>query len=99
MHDAQIALEPTIMVESSLTIVEHEHSLCYAYPRTNGVHVLGPDLDRFERLSTESISGIFRLLASYGNILDFGVDDGSTGYLGRFFSPVLENLARNPRAQ
>jgi hypothetical protein len=97
-HDAQIALEPAIMVEPSLTIVGHNHSLYYAYPRTDGVHVLGPDLDRFGRLSTDSIRGVFGLLRVYGNILEFGADD-KTGYWGRFLGPVLESLAGNSRAE
>jgi hypothetical protein len=95
-HDARIVVEPTIMVEPSLTIVGHEHSVYYAYPRADGIHVLGPDLDRFERLSTDSIRGVFRLLAVYGNILNYGADEGSTGYLGRFLKPVLEKLASSP---
>jgi hypothetical protein len=98
-HEARIALEPAIMVEPSLTIIGHEHSLYYAYPRVDGIHVLGPDLDRFERLSTESIRGVFQLLRAYGNILEFGADEGGMGYLGRFLRPVLEMLASDPRAQ
>ncbi|CAG5180769.1 uncharacterized protein ALTATR162_LOCUS9396 [Alternaria atra] len=65
---SQTSFEPSTIIEPALTIVGHEHSIYYAYPRENlvsgrsGVHVLGPDLDRFERLSTDSIRGIFRLL-------------------------------------
>ena len=65
---SQTSFEPSTIIEPALTIVGHEHSVYYAYPRENlvsgrsGVHVLGPDLDRFERLSTDSIRGIFRLL-------------------------------------
>ena len=64
------------MVEPALTIVGHEHSIYYAYPREDlvsrrsGVHVLGPDLDRFERLSTDSIRGVFRLVGLYGDSKD-----------------------------
>jgi hypothetical protein len=98
-HEAQIVLEPAIMVEPALNIVGHKHSLYYAYPRIGGIHVLGPDLDRFERLSTESLRGVFRLLGLYRNIIEFGADEGSTGYLGRFLGPVLEMLANDPRAR
>jgi hypothetical protein len=98
--EAQIALpEPAIMVEPSFVIIGHAHSLYYAYPRVGGIHVLGPDLDRFERLSTESLRGVFRLLGLYRNIIEFGADEGSTGYLGRFLGPVLEMLANDPRAR
>lgn len=96
---AQAPFEPTTMVEPALTIVGHEHSVYYAYPRDDlvsgrsGVHVLGPDLDRFERLSTDSIRGIFRLVRLYGNLLKYGMDEGEDGYWGRFFGPVLDKLA------
>lgn len=96
---AQMSFEPTTMVEPSLTIVGHEHSVYFAYPREhlvaerNGVHILGPDLDRFERLSTDSVRGVFRLLRLYGNILKYGMDEEEDGYWGRFFRPLLNNLA------
>ena len=66
------------MVEPALTIVGHKHSIYYAYPREDlvsrgsGVYILGPDLDRFERLSTDSIRGVFRLVRLYGNSKDRG---------------------------
>jgi hypothetical protein len=56
------------MVEPTLTILGHEHSVYYAYPREDlvsgrsGVHVWGPDQNRFERLSTDSIRENFRLI-------------------------------------
>ena len=96
---AQTSFEPSRMVEPVLTIVGHEHSVYYAYPRENlgpgrsGVHVLGPDLDRFERLSTDSIRGVFRLIRLYGNLLKYGMDEAEDGYWGGFFRPVLEKLA------
>lgn len=95
----QTLYRPTTIVEPGLTIVGHEHSVYYAYPRENlvsgrsGVHVLGPDLDRFERLSTVSIRGVFRLVRLYGNLLRYGMDEGEDGYWGQFFGPVLEKLA------
>jgi hypothetical protein len=94
---AQISIDPTTIVEPALTIVGHEHFVYYAYPRENllpgrnGVHVLGPDLDRFERLSTDSIRGIFRLTRLYGNLLRYGMDEN--GYWGNFLKPVLSKLA------
>ena len=62
------------MVEPALTIVGHEHSVYYAFPREDlvsgrsGMYILGPDLDRFERLSTDSIRGIFRLVMLYDRV-------------------------------
>ncbi|XTI94678.1 hypothetical protein V2W45_1473803 [Cenococcum geophilum] len=89
----------TTMVEPALTIVGHEHSIYYAYPREDlvsrrsGVHILGPDLDRFERLSTDSIRGVFRLVRLHGNLLKYGMDEGEDGYWGQFFGSVLDKLA------
>ncbi|CCT61205.1 predicted protein [Plenodomus lingam JN3] len=96
---AQIPIDLTTIVEPALTIVGHDHSVYYAYPREalvsgrKGVHILGPDLDRFERLSTDSIRGIFRLIRLYGNLLKYGMDEGEDGYWGRFFRPILNKLA------
>lgn len=96
---AQISYEPTAIVEPAFTIVGHEHSVYYAYPRENlvsgrsGIHVLGPDQGRFERLSTATIRGVFRLVRFYGNLLEYGMDEREDGYWGQFFGPVLEKLA------
>jgi hypothetical protein len=96
---AQVQLQLTAMAEPALTIVGHEHSVYYAYPRADlmsgrsGVHILGPDLDRFERLSTDSIRGVFRLARFYGNLMVYGMDEGENGYWGGLFRPILETLA------
>jgi hypothetical protein len=85
LQDAQISVDPTLIVEPSFTIVGHDHSVYYACPRDdlvsgrNGIHVVGPDLDRFERLSTNSIRGIFRLLKFYGNLMNYGSDQSDDG--------------------
>jgi hypothetical protein len=61
--------------------------------RRSSVHVVGPNLYRFKRLSTDSIWGFFRLLRLYGNLLKYGMDKGEERYWGAFFEPVLEKLA------
>jgi hypothetical protein len=94
---ARISFNPTSIVEPALTVVGHEHSVYYAYPckdlvpGRSGVHVLGPDLDRFERLSTDSIRGVLRTAKVYANLLKFGIDEED--YWGGFFRPVLNKLA------
>lgn len=61
---AQILINLTTIVEPALTIVRHKHSMYYAYPREDlvsrrsSVHILGLDLDRFKRLSTDLIHRI-----------------------------------------
>ncbi|KAF1348414.1 hypothetical protein EJ07DRAFT_184824 [Lizonia empirigonia] len=98
-YTAQVLFEPAAMVEPAFTIVGHEHYVYYAYPQNelvagrNGVHVLGPDSDRFEKLGTDSIRGIFRLVRLYGNLLKYGIDEGEDGYWGGFLGVVLEKLA------
>jgi hypothetical protein len=82
----RIPIDPTTMVEPALTIIGHKHSVYYAYPcedlvgGRSGVHVLGPDLDRFERLSTDSIRGIFWLIKLYRNLLKYGMNEAEEGY-------------------
>ena len=98
---AQVLIEPT-MAEPVFTIIGHQIYVYYAYPRKDliygrdGVHILGPDVDRFARLSTDSIRGIFQLLRVYGNLLRYGMDENEDGYWGGFFRPVLEKLASAP---
>jgi hypothetical protein len=98
-YTAQVSFEPTAMVEPAFTVVGHEHNVYYAYPQNDlvagrsGVHVLGPDSDRFEKLGTDSIRSIFRLLRVYGNLLGYGMAKDKDGYWGGFLGPVLEELA------
>lgn len=87
------------MAEPSLKIVGHESSVHYAYAWADGIQVLGPDLGRFGGLSTDSIRFVLQLLRAFGDILEFGADEGMTGYLGLCLKPILEELASNPRAQ
>ncbi|KAF1924337.1 uncharacterized protein M421DRAFT_72698, partial [Didymella exigua CBS 183.55] len=96
---AQLSIENAAMVEPMFTIVGHEHHVYYCYPRNNlvsgrsGVHVLGPDLDRFERLSTDSVRGIFRLLRLYRNVLAYGMDEEDNRYWGGVLGKTLTRLA------
>jgi hypothetical protein len=60
------------------------------------VHVLGPDLDRFERLSTDSVRGIFRLLRLYGSVLANGIDEKEEGYWSGVLGKMLTQLAEVP---
>ena len=98
-HQTAVAarFELSALVEPAFTIVGHEHLIYYAYlrdnvvPGRNGTHVLGPDNDRFGRLSTDSVRGIFRLARVYGNVLEYG--SGDDGFWGRFMKPVLDKLA------
>jgi hypothetical protein len=92
------------MVEPAFTIIGHEHNVYYAYPQDDliagrsGVHVLGPDSDRFKKLGTDSIRSIFRLLRVYRNLLGYGMAKDKDGYWGGFLGPVLEELASSHAA-
>lgn len=67
-RSVHISFDSVAIVEPALAIVGHEHAIYHAYPRGNivsgrsDVHVVGPDMDRFERLSTDLTRGIFRLI-------------------------------------
>lgn len=91
----QVPFKPAAMVEPTVTIVGHYHRVYYAYPldTLGAVQVLGPEDSRFPHLSTGSIRGVFQLLRLYGNILEYGMDEGASGYWGRFLGPLLESLA------
>lgn len=91
------------LIEPAVTIIGAEHKLYYALvsglsdpadPKGCTVSVLGPDRN-LAGLSTESISGIFRLARVYGNIFQYGFDeDPKHGYWGAFLGPLLEEVAR-----
>jgi len=75
------------MVEPAFTVVGHEYHVYYAYLQNDlvagrsGVHVLGLDSDRFEKLGTDSIRGIFRLIRLYRNLLNGRERGGVLGWL------------------
>lgn len=78
--------------EPALTIVGHEHYIYYAYlDSADNTHILGPDIDRFGKVSTRSIRGIFALVRLYGRILEYGMDEH--GFGGHILGWVLEGLA------
>lgn len=63
----------TAPLEPAVTIIGHEHRIYYAFPTsaTGNISILGPEED-FEKLSTRSVQGIFKLVRFYGTILDYG---------------------------
>ncbi|KAF2993353.1 hypothetical protein E8E13_001059 [Curvularia kusanoi] len=77
---AELSFDPAALVKPRFTIVRREHHVYNYYLRNNlvagrsKVHVLGPDLFRFEGLSTNSVRDIFRLLRLYGNVLRYEAD-------------------------
>lgn len=94
---AHISLDDTAkMVEPAFVVVGHTHYVHYAYPRrdrgTSDVHILA-ESDRFEKLGTDSIRGIFRAVQVYRNTLDYGLDESPEGYWGGFMGLVLTKLA------
>lgn len=102
---ARLSIEPASMAEPMFTVVGHEYHVYYCYPRDNpisgesGVHVLGPDLDRFGGLTTGSIRGIFQLLKLIGNVLAYGIEDKVNGYWGGAFGKILTQLAKSSQSK
>jgi hypothetical protein len=89
------------LIEPGVTIIGHEHKVYYAFlsipivpddPDSGAVSVLGHDV-RLSLLTTESVQGIFQLARLYGNILEYGMDEGKDGFWGAFLGPVLEGVA------
>jgi hypothetical protein len=91
----------SVLIEPGVTIIGHEHKTYYAFfstpivsddPDSGAVSVLGPDR-RLPLLTTQSVQGIFQLARLYGNILEYGMDEGKDGFWGAFLGPVLESIA------
>jgi hypothetical protein len=88
------------LIEPAVTIIGPEHKVYYAFlstpivpddPGSGTVSVLGHD-ERLPLLTTQTVQGIFQLARLYGNILEYGMDEGREGFWGAFFGPVLESI-------
>ncbi|KAF2872814.1 hypothetical protein BDV95DRAFT_568082 [Massariosphaeria phaeospora] len=96
------------LIEPAITIVGREHKLYYAFLCWDTVPVgRASVVDKVQvlfdnnvpGLFTDSVPGIFRLARLYGNILEYGMDEGIDGFWGRFMGPVLERVAKDVEAR
>jgi hypothetical protein len=84
------------LVEPCFAIVGHETHVYFAYmapEERDTVHILGPEVGSLSLCETMSISGIFRSLRLWRNVIRYGRDEGSDGFWGSFMGVVLEKLA------
>ncbi|PSN58770.1 hypothetical protein BS50DRAFT_368065 [Corynespora cassiicola Philippines] len=84
------------LVEPCFAIVGHETHVYFAYMESeerDAVHILGPEVGSLGLCETRSVSGIFRTLRLWQNVIKYGRDGGNGGFWGSFMEVVLQRLA------
>ena len=84
------------LVEPCFAIVGHETHVYFAYMASedrDAVHILGPEVGSLGFCETSSVSGVFRALRLWRNVIAYGRDGGSEGFWGGFMGAVLQRLA------
>ncbi|KAF2462694.1 uncharacterized protein BDR25DRAFT_347642 [Lindgomyces ingoldianus] len=84
------------LVEPCFAIVGHETHVYLAYMASEErdvVHILGPEVGSLGLCETRSVSGIFRALRLWRNVIRYGRDEGNEGFWGGFMGVVLQRLA------
>ncbi|CAG5152963.1 uncharacterized protein ALTATR162_LOCUS2981 [Alternaria atra] len=83
--------DTTCLVEPGFTVVGHELYFYIAYMDSGqgeAVRIL-----EFGNAATSSMSGVFKQLRMWRNVIEYGLDEGLDGFWGGFLKPVLERLA------
>jgi hypothetical protein len=81
----------TCLVEPGFTVVGHELYFYIAYLESEegeAVRIL-----EFGNAATSSVSGVFKQLRMWRNVIEYGLDEGPNGFWGGFLKLVLERLA------
>jgi hypothetical protein len=84
------------LVEPCFSIVGHETRIYFAFmasEETDAVQVLGPEDGLLGLCETRTVSGIFRALRLWRNVIAYGRDESSEGFWGGFMGEVLHKLA------
>ena len=84
------------LVEPCFAIVGHETHVYFAYiasEERDTVNILGPEVGSLGLCETRSVSGIFRALRLWRNVIRYGRDGGGEGFWGSFMGVVLQRLA------
>jgi hypothetical protein len=83
------------LVEPCFAIVGHESHVYFAYvsEERDAVHILRPEVGPLGLCETRSVSGIFRALRLWRNVIRYGRYGGSEGFWGGFMEVVLQRLA------
>lgn len=83
--------DTTCLVEPGFTVVGHELYFYIAYMDSGQDEAVR--LLEFGNAATSSISGVFRQLRMWRNVIEYGLGEGVDGFWGGFLKPVLESLA------
>ena len=86
------------LVEPCFAIVGHRMYVYFAYvgsEERDTVHILGPEVGLLSLCETSSVSGIFRALRLWRNVIKYGRDEGNGGFWGSFMGVVLQKLAED----
>lgn len=89
-------LDKNGLVEPCVSIVGHETRVYFAFvvsEETGAVQILGPEVGCFGLCETGSVSGIFRTLRLWRNVIAYGRDESSEEFWGGFIGEVLQRLA------
>lgn len=84
------------LVEPCFAIVGHETHVYFAHivsEEMDMVRILGPEAGSLGLCETRSVSGIFRALRLWQNVIRYGRDEGTDGFWGSFMGVVLQKLA------
>jgi len=84
------------LVEPCFAIVGHETHVYFAYitsEERDTVRILGPEVGSLGLCETRSVSGIFRTLRLWRNVIKYGKDEGKDGFWGGFMGELLQKLA------
>ncbi|KNG52805.1 hypothetical protein DDE82_009088 [Stemphylium lycopersici] len=88
-------LDKSSLVEPCFAIVGHETHIYLAYMASEDVvRIQGPEQGFSSACETSSVSGIFRTLKLWRNVIKYGRDEGSEGFWGGFMGVVLQRLAQ-----
>ena len=89
-------VDKSSLVEPCFAIVGHETHVYFAHmvsEERDTVHILGPEAGSLGLCETRSVSGVFRALRLWRNVIKYGRDGGSEGFWGSFMRVVLQRLA------
>ncbi|KAF2740307.1 hypothetical protein EJ04DRAFT_572164 [Polyplosphaeria fusca] len=88
-------VDKSSLVEPCFAIMGHETHVYFAYilsEERDTVCILGPETGSLGLCETRSVSGIFRALRLWRNVIRYGRDEGNDGFWGGFMGRVLQKL-------
>jgi len=83
--------DTTCLVEPGFTVVGHELYFYVAYLESE--HGEAVRILEFGNAAMRSVSGVFKQLRMWRNVVEYGIDEGPDGFWGGFLKKVLERLA------